>query len=31
LQKLNATMNIEIDDGTNIELLISKYKLVWLS
>jgi len=28
LQKLNATMNIEIDDGTNIELLISKYKLV---
>ncbi len=28
LQKLNATMNIENDNGTSIELLISKYKLV---
>ncbi len=28
LQKLNATMKIENQDGTNIELLISKYKLV---
>ena len=28
LQKLHATMNIETVDGTNIELLIGKYKLV---
>lgn len=28
LQKLNATMNIDAENGTNIELLISKYKLV---
>ncbi|MFY7964895.1 MAG: histidine kinase dimerization/phosphoacceptor domain -containing protein [Chitinophagaceae bacterium] len=28
LQKLNATMEIKNDNGTNIELLISKYKLV---
>lgn len=28
LQKLNATMNIENDNGTNIELLISKFRLV---
>ncbi len=28
LQKLNATMNIETVNGTNIELLIGKYKLV---
>lgn len=28
LQKLQASMNIETENGTNIELLISKYKLV---
>ena len=28
LQKLHATMNIETINGTNIELLISKYKLI---
>lgn len=28
LQKLNATIKIDGDNGTNIELLISKYKLV---
>jgi two-component sensor histidine kinase len=28
LQKLNATMEIKNENGTNVELLISKYKLV---
>jgi two-component sensor histidine kinase len=28
LQKLQATMNIEVDNGTCIELFITKYKLV---
>jgi two-component sensor histidine kinase len=27
LQKLNATMTIEKNNGTNIELLIKKFKL----